>query len=225
MADTKKFLDSEGLKIVKNDYNGKLDKKVNAETGKELYPTVDKTKLADIEENAQVNVVEKVSINGTQATIEQKEAKLTIDIPSIDGLVSESDLDEKVGGLDYIKEDDISGTYAKKTDIPTDVVKETELESKVKTFMGTVYRYKGTVDTVTDLDSKKATAEAGDTYNVNDTGANYSYVESDTNPGEGKGTWDKLSENPVDISGKADKTDLPEALSETEIKGILGIED
>lgn len=34
MADTKKFLDSEGLKLVKADYDGKIGKKVDAVSGK-----------------------------------------------------------------------------------------------------------------------------------------------------------------------------------------------
>lgn len=48
--------------------------------------------------------------------------------------------------------------------------------------LSTVYKYKGTVDTVSDLPSD---AQIGDTYNVADTGANYSWNGTE---------WDKLSE-------------------------------
>lgn len=58
-----------------------------------------------------------------------------------------------------------------------------------KSDIGTVYRYKGSVDTIVDLQAKEEDAEVGDTYNVKSTGMNFAYVDSD---GEYNEHWDAL---------------------------------
>lgn len=55
----------------------------------------------------------------------------------------------------------------------------------------------------------------GDLYNVADTGANYCWSDSDN-------TWDKLSEN-IDISGKADISDLANYVSIDELNDLIDI--
>lgn len=52
-----------------------------------------------------------------------------------------------------------------------------------------VYRFKGSVDALTDLASKESGATPGDTYDVKATGMNYAYVESG---GEYNDHWDAL---------------------------------
>ena len=65
-----------------------------------------------------------------------------------------------------------------------------------------VYRFCGTVATFSDLPTEGM--RVGDTYNVDDTGANYSWT------GE---VWDKLSET-IDLSGYATKTELANKLDD-----------
>lgn len=62
----------------KTELGGKVDK----ETGKGLstndYTTVEKTKLAGIEDGAQVNVIESIKVNGVASTITSKEVDITV---------------------------------------------------------------------------------------------------------------------------------------------------
>lgn len=59
-----------------------------------------------------------------------------------------------------------------------------------------VLKYKGSVEKYAELDGKKATAKVGDTWNVEETGANYAWTGSE---------WDKLSET-LDLTVYALKT-------------------
>lgn len=83
-----KYLDENGLLYYNQKINGKLDKKVDKETGKGLssndYTNAEQGKLANIEENAQVNVIESITINGTTATITGKSASVNIEAGKID---------------------------------------------------------------------------------------------------------------------------------------------
>lgn len=80
-----------------------LEGKVDKVDGKQLstndYTTAEKTKLAGVAEGAQVNVIEKVSVNGTALAISSK--GVNVDLTS------------------YAKSADVESTYAKKTDITT----------------------------------------------------------------------------------------------------------
>lgn len=66
----------------KSEVDGKLDKKVNKIEGKDLstndYTTEEKTKLAGIEDNAEVNKIDIVKINGQAAEIIDKAIDITI---------------------------------------------------------------------------------------------------------------------------------------------------
>ena len=72
-----------------------------------------------------------------------------------------------------------------------------ELDQKINTAIGSVYRVKGSVANYEALPKDNVTI--GDVYNLEDTGANY--VATSTTP-----DWDKLSET-VDLSGYLTKTD------------------
>ena len=77
-----KYLDENGLlyfwQQLKTLFAGKVDK----ETGKGLstndYTTNEQTKLAGIDAGAEVNVIEGVTVNGTDATISSKKAAITV---------------------------------------------------------------------------------------------------------------------------------------------------
>lgn len=70
--------------------NQQLANKVNVEAGKGLstndYTTAEKQKLANIEAEAQVNVIESIVINGVTASISGKQASVTI--PTGDAMVA-----------------------------------------------------------------------------------------------------------------------------------------
>ena len=72
-----------------------------------------------------------------------------------------------------------------------------ELDQKINTAIGSVYRVKGSVANYEALPTKDVSI--GDVYNLEDTGANY--VATSTTP-----DWDKLSET-VDLSGYLTKAD------------------
>ena len=77
--------------------------------------------------------------------------------------------------------------------------------------VGTVFNWKGTVDTEDDLTEKEAEAKVGDVWNVKDTGANFVW----SGPREGKkGGWDKLSEN---LEGFATKDSLNEHINNNRV--------
>ena len=70
--------------------NQQLANKVNVEAGKGLstndYTTAEKQKLANIEAEAQVNVIDSIVINGVTASISGKQASVTI--PTGDAMVA-----------------------------------------------------------------------------------------------------------------------------------------
>lgn len=83
--------------------------------------------------------------------------------------------------------------FNKLTGLPT----SEEIDQKINTAVGSVYRVKGSVANYNSLPTEDVSI--GDVYNLEDTGANY--VATSTTP-----DWDKLSET-VDLSGYLTKTD------------------
>lgn len=83
--------------------------------------------------------------------------------------------------------------FNKLTGLPT----SEEIDQKINTAIGSVYKVKGSVANYEALPKDNVTI--GDVYNLKDTGANY--VATSTTP-----DWDKLSET-VDLSGYLTKTD------------------
>lgn len=82
-----KYVDLDGLSHFKSKSDNEY---VAKETGKGLstndYTTAEKTKLGGIETGAEVNVIESITINGTTATISNKEATMTITTGTIDSI-------------------------------------------------------------------------------------------------------------------------------------------
>lgn len=77
------------------------------------------------------------------------------------------------------------------------IITEEQVDQKINTAIGSVYKVKGSVANYEALPKDNVTI--GDVYNLEDTGANY--VATSTTP-----DWDKLSET-VDLSGYLTKTD------------------
>lgn len=77
------------------------------------------------------------------------------------------------------------------------IITEEEIDQKISTAVGAVYKVKGSVASYEMLPTENVSV--GDVYNLEDTGANY--VAISTTP-----DWDKLSET-VDLSGYLTKTD------------------
>lgn len=76
------FLDDAGLVSLWGKITGKLATKVDKVEGKQLstedYTTAEKTKLTGIEEGAQVNILESVSVNGTALTPTSKGVDIAV---------------------------------------------------------------------------------------------------------------------------------------------------
>lgn len=69
-------------KVITTTLNNKVDK----EMGKGLFSDEEKTKLANIEDGAQVNVLEKLIVNGQEATITDKSIALTLITSAVSNL-------------------------------------------------------------------------------------------------------------------------------------------
>lgn len=78
--------------------NTQLANKVNVEAGKGLstndYTTTEKQKLANIQAEAQVNVIESIVINGVTASIAGKQASVTIPIGDTMVALTSGEIDE-----------------------------------------------------------------------------------------------------------------------------------
>lgn len=97
----------------KTEVDGLLGNKVDKEVGKGLstndYTTAEKNKLSGIETGAQVNVIEKILVNGTEQTISAQKA-VDISVPT-----KVSDLDNDSGfitGVDSITSAEIDALFA-----------------------------------------------------------------------------------------------------------------
>ncbi len=77
------------------DVNTELGKKVDKVEGSRLMTNAEGTKLAGIAEGAQVNVIEKIKVNGVEVTPVEKAVDVTVPTGALAGkdVVSEGDLD------------------------------------------------------------------------------------------------------------------------------------
>lgn len=82
-----KYVDLDGLSHFKAKTDAIYVAKVNGKgLSTEDYTSAEKTKLAGIESNAEVNIIESVVVNGTTATISNKTASVTIQAGAIDSI-------------------------------------------------------------------------------------------------------------------------------------------
>lgn len=89
------------------DVNEELDKKVEKDANSRLMTDAEGTKLAGIAEGAQVNVIEKIVVNGTEVPVVDKVATMTIDIDipeienKVDGRVDNAYIND-IDGVKYL---------------------------------------------------------------------------------------------------------------------------
>lgn len=168
--------------------DSKLDTKVDKEEGKGLstndYSDDDRQKVSNIVDYV-TTMRSTTSMNTMGLTLDKKNV-ITGSIYSTRSVTFNSASSKSAGVL--------TASYFEKLDaLPS----AEELDQKINTAIGSVYRVKGSVANYEAL--PKQNVNIGDVYNLEDTGANY--VATSSTP-----DWDKLSET-VDLSGYLTKTD------------------
>lgn len=168
--------------------DSKLDTKVDKEEGKGLstndYSDNDRQKVSNIVDY--VTTMRSTTSMNTMGLSLDKKNVITGSIYTT-GSVTFNSASSKSAGV-------LTASYFEKLDaLPS----ADELDQKINTAIGSVYRVKGSVANYEALPKDNVTI--GDVYNLEDTGANY--VATSTTP-----DWDKLSET-VDLNGYLTKTD------------------
>lgn len=168
--------------------DSKLDTKVDKEEGKGLstndYSDDDRQKVNNIVDY--VTAMRSTTSMNTMGLSLDKKNVITGSIYTT-GSVTFNSASSKSAGV-------LTASYFEKLDaLPS----ADELDQKINTAIGSVYRVKGSVANYEALPKDNVTI--GDVYNLEDTGANY--VATSTTP-----DWDKLSET-VDLNGYLTKTD------------------
>lgn len=168
--------------------DSKLDTKVDKEEGKGLstndYSDNDRQKVSNIVDY--VTAMRSTTSMNTMGLSLDKKNVITGSIYTT-GSVTFNSASSKSAGV-------LTASYFNKLDaLPS----ADELDQKINTAIGSVYRVKGSVANYEALPKDNVTI--GDVYNLEDTGANY--VATSTTP-----DWDKLSET-VDLNGYLTKTD------------------
>lgn len=168
--------------------DSKLDTKVDKEEGKGLstndYSDDDRQKVSNIVDY--VTTMRSTTSMNTMGLSLDKKNVITGSIYTT-GSVTFNSASSKSAGV-------LTASYFEKLDaLPS----ADELDQKINTAIGSVYKVKGSVANYEALPKDNVTI--GDVYNLEDTGANY--VATSTTP-----DWDKLSET-VDLNGYLTKTD------------------
>lgn len=168
--------------------DSKLDTKVDKEEGKGLstndYSDNDRQKVSNIVDY--VTTMRSTASMNTMGLSLDKKNVITGSIYTTGSITFNSASSKSAGVL--------TASYFEKLDaLPS----AEELDQKINTAIGSVYRVKGSVANYEALPKENVTI--GDVYNLEDTGANY--VATSTTP-----DWDKLSET-VDLNGYLTKTD------------------
>jgi hypothetical protein len=168
--------------------DSKLDTKVDKEEGKGLstndYSDNDRQKVSNIVDY--VTTMRSTTSMNTMGLSLDKKNVITGSIYTTGSVTFNSASSRSAGVL--------TASYFEKLDaLPS----ADELDQKINTAIGSVYRVKGSVANYEALPKDNVTI--GDVYNLEDTGANY--VATSTTP-----DWDKLSET-VDLNGYLTKTD------------------
>lgn len=168
--------------------DSKLDTKVDKEEGKGLstndYSDNDRQKVSNIVDY--VTTMRSTASMNTMGLSLDKKNVITGSIYTTGSITFNSASSKSAGVL--------TASYFEKLDaLPS----AEELDQKINTAIGSVYKVKGSVANYEALPKDNVTI--GDVYNLEDTGANY--VATSTTP-----DWDKLSET-VDLNGYLTKTD------------------
>lgn len=169
------YLDKTGLALVwekiKNALNGKVDKVDGKGLSTNDYTSDEKTKLANIAAGAQVNILEGIQKNGTNVTITNKIANISVptatsDLTNDSGFITTSDIPE--GAAASTTTPHMDGTASTGTELafargdhthPTDTSRASA--SDVSTLSGRVDDLETAVGSGGSVDSKIATAIQG----------------------------------------------------------------
>lgn len=182
---------------------GKVDKVEGKQLSTEDYTTAEKTKLAGIAEGAEANIIEGVKVNGVEATITDKIAEVTINVPT---KVSDLTNDSK-----FQTESEVASTVAT-------AVSGLATENFVKEQVANINKKEvvESVDAMTDPNTIYLMANAGETNNIYD---EYIVIVS----GEGEAatkTVEKIGTTEVDLTNYVQESDLV-AITNTEIDAIF----
>lgn len=182
---------------------GKVDKVEGKQLSTEDYTTAEKTKLAGIAEGAEANVIEGVKVNGVEATITDKIAEVTINVPT---KVSELTNDSK-----FQTESEVAFTVAT-------AVNGLATENFVKKQIANINKKEvvTSVDAMTNPNTIYLMANAGETNNIYD-----EYIVIVTGKGEtATKTVEKIGTTEVDLTNYVQESDLV-AITNTEIDAIF----
>lgn len=182
---------------------GKVDKIEGKQLSTEDYTTAEKTKLAGIAEGAEANVIEGVKVNGVEATITDKIAEVTINVPT---KVSELTNDSK-----FQTESEVASTVAT-------AVNGLATENFVKEQIANINKKEvvTSVDAMTDPNTIYLMANTGETNNIYD-----EYIVIVTGEGEtATKTVEKIGTTEVDLTNYVQESDLV-AITNAEIDAIF----
>lgn len=208
MADEKQYLDDKGLEHYHEKLKSVLDKKVNTDGDKVLseqdFTTTLKNKLESLEnytlpaassENlggVKIEATESNSYGSTALKVDDT-GKAFVDWSEAPKATTYQAGLIKLGtglktGEDGSAEVDSSNIKAGSVDW-SNIDGKPELVTRDE--IGKVYKYKGTVDTYSELPTGLSEENIGDVYNVKDTGVNYAYAGIGEENADEKG-WDSL---------------------------------
>ena len=94
--------------------NGKVDKVTGKQLSTEDYTSAEKTKLANIEANAAVNLIESISVNNTTVSPVNKNVNIPIKTINNESLLGTGNIDTSSGGGTW---GNIGGTLSNQTDL------------------------------------------------------------------------------------------------------------
>ena len=186
---------------------------VNAQSGKSVQGAL--TALhTEITSETSSSISRALANYVTTSTLEEKEGELTtkIDAAQSAGDTAQSNLTKHINETDKHVSTSEKTKWNEKIDQVTldSTISEAKQSIKadytdaINTAIGSVFTWKGTVDSLDDLKEKSDTAKTGDVYNVtNEGGANYVFSGDKESENEG---WDKLSENLDGLATKAELT-------------------
>lgn len=220
-----KYVDLDGLSHFKAKTDNEYVKKVAGKgLSTEDYTTAEKTKLSGIEDNAEVNIIESVVVNGTTATISNKTASVTIqagaiDSISVNGTAQTIDANKNVDITVPTKVSDLtndSGFITNAVNNLTNYYKksETYTQAEVNNLIGAISSL--TIQIVQTLPTQdiststiyfvpKSTSETNNIYNE------YVYVNN---------AWELIGTTEIDLSGYVQFIDLT-AITNAEIDTIF----
>ena len=233
------------IKSLTTTVNNKVDKVSGKGLSTNDYTTPEKTKLAGIEANAQVNTIESISVNGEPVAPDGSK-NVNIEIPDAvvyagDGttitqsgtdtvtfsvgaipqskvtgleLSLASKADQNIIGSGFSTSSTVSQQLAEVKTIAETATTPEEVDQKISTAVGSVYKMKGSLTNDASLLALTG-VQIGDTYNIINAGtlngepfeAGSNFVATKAGAGNQAGMWDKLG-GTIDLSQYAKTSEV-----------------